>query len=228
MSQPNRVLGSVGRHTPKILRKQLIYQFCDQYKASIILSQHKQVNTADISENASCSPSIERFNGALLFVDISGFTMLSQQLNVEELKNQINDYFTKMLDIVDKHGGDVIKFAGDALYIAWYNVSVGISSHDVVTVAVACGMEIASTCSNQKINFNETTSGEKDPHSRLMRQLLPSLNALFGQTSPQSHATEHQQYKIDSAENSVYLNVHAGISVGQMAGVDIGAGDRWE
>lgn len=98
-----------GRHVPKILRKQLIAQLIEQYLT----------NTDAETESTVCSPSFQRFHGALLFVDISGFTALSQKLNVEELKNHINDYFTKMLNIVDKHGGDVIKFAGDALYIIW-------------------------------------------------------------------------------------------------------------
>lgn len=42
---------------------------------------------------------------SLLFVDISGFTALSQKLDVESLKNHINDYFAKMLSVIDKWGG---------------------------------------------------------------------------------------------------------------------------
>ncbi len=98
-----------GRHVPKILRRQLIAQLIEQYLT----------NTDSETESTCCSPSFQRFHGALLFVDISGFTALSQKMNVEELKNHINEYFSKMLAIVDKHGGDVIKFAGDALYIIW-------------------------------------------------------------------------------------------------------------
>jgi class 3 adenylate cyclase len=219
------MMGTAGRHTPKILRKQLLYQFCEQYKTSILTNHNKQRNLSDISEQSFTSPSIERFNGALLFIDISGFTMLSQQLNVEDLKNQINDYFTKMLDLVDKHGGDVIKFAGDALYIAWYGSSGGMSFHDVVSAAVVCGMEIIKACSNHKIEFNQISAEEKSPQTRLIRQLLPTLNALFGQTKTFSTSNELDK---PVSENTVFLNVHAGISVGQMAGVDIGVGDRWE
>jgi hypothetical protein len=121
----------------------------------------------------------------------------------------------------------VIKFAGDALYIAWYSSGGKMSSQNVVS-AVTCAMEITSSCSNQRIDFNQTTSCEKSPHNRFMRQLLPSLNALFGQASPRTPTTnDHQQNKMFS-ENVGFLNVHAGISVGQMAGVDIGVGDRWE
>jgi hypothetical protein len=221
------VLGSVGRHTPRVLRKQLIHQLSEQYRISITKKQTTN-NSSAINGTTSGCPSIERFDGALLFVDISGFTMLSQQLNVEDLKNQINDYFTKMLDIVDKHGGDVIKFAGDALYIAWYNSNDGISSHSVVSTAVACGIEITSSCSDQKIEINQAFSGEKSPQIRLMRQLLPTLNSLFGQTKSASNNTTTEQRHKTESESTIFLNVHAGISVGQMAGVDIGVGDRWE
>jgi hypothetical protein len=40
--------------------------------------------------------------GSLLFVDISGFTVLSQLLHIESLKTQINAYFTNMLDVIDR------------------------------------------------------------------------------------------------------------------------------
>jgi class 3 adenylate cyclase len=221
------MLGSVGKHTPRILRKQLIHQLCEQYKNSIKnKGEETKSNFSEPGTGMSCSPSIERFDGALLFIDISGFTLLSQQLNVEDLKNQINDYFTKMLDIVDRHGGDVVKFAGDALYIAWYNSNIANSSHALVSMAVDCGMEIISACSNQKIDFS-LLSGEKHLQNRFMRQLLPTLNALFGQTKTAASNTTTPTIEHHS-ENAAYLNVHAGISVGQMAGVDIGVGDRWE
>src|SRR5690348_1618804 len=96
-----------AKHTPRLLRRQLILQLAEQY-----LDEDKTDQTTEVT--VCCKPSIQRFYGALLFVDISGFTALSQRLNVEELKNHINEYFTKMLDIVEKHNGDVIKFAGDA------------------------------------------------------------------------------------------------------------------
>jgi class 3 adenylate cyclase len=97
-------LGRYGKHTPRILRRQLIHQLTEHY-------QHHNDSFNNDTDNAKdncCVPSIQRFHAALLFVDISGFTALSLRLSVEELKNHINDYFTKMLDIVDKHGGDVI------------------------------------------------------------------------------------------------------------------------
>lgn len=102
-----------GRHVPRILGNQLITQLVDQY-----LSEQDSPSIDPEFEN-SCPPSIERFHAALLFVDISGFTVLSQRLPVDALRLHINAYFKKILDIIFKYGGDVVKFAGDALFIIW-------------------------------------------------------------------------------------------------------------
>jgi class 3 adenylate cyclase len=39
----------------------------------------------------------------------------------EELKRHINAYFSQLLAVVEKHQGDVIKFAGDAIIVLWAN-----------------------------------------------------------------------------------------------------------
>ncbi len=59
----------------------------------------------------------ERKIATILFGDISGFTALLERLDPEEVVRVINDYFKKMLKIVDKYGGDVDKFLGDAIMV---------------------------------------------------------------------------------------------------------------
>ncbi len=60
-------------------------------------------------------------DGSLLFSDVSGFTALSEHLanqgqeGTEQLTNAINRYFERMLDILSRSGGVLLKFAGDAL-----------------------------------------------------------------------------------------------------------------
>ncbi len=107
-----------GKHVPRVLRQQLISECIDRIKHSTHNETDDKINEPkDLS--IICEPSIQRFHCALLFVDISGFTVLSQKLNVDQLRIFINLYFKKIIDIVDKYGGDVIKFAGDALFIVW-------------------------------------------------------------------------------------------------------------
>lgn len=66
---------------------------------------------------------IDTLHGALLFADISGFTALTERLaargpvGVEALVRRLNGYFGTLIDVLLAHGGDVLKFAGDALVV---------------------------------------------------------------------------------------------------------------
>jgi class 3 adenylate cyclase len=75
----------------------------------------------------------ERTTGAALFADISGFTPLTEALDralgarrgAEELTRQINRVYDVLIAEVDRYGGSVISFAGDAI-TCWFNtVGVG-------------------------------------------------------------------------------------------------------
>lgn len=63
------------------------------------------------------------FHGSLLLGDISGFTALTELLakagkdGTEELTILLNDYFDRMLTIVEKYHGSVITFSGDSLLV---------------------------------------------------------------------------------------------------------------
>ena len=70
------------------------------------------------------SPDAEDFQAAILFADISGFTLLTERLaergptGVEALTRILNEYFGQLIDIIHEFGGDVVKFAGDAVIAA--------------------------------------------------------------------------------------------------------------
>jgi class 3 adenylate cyclase/tetratricopeptide (TPR) repeat protein len=61
--------------------------------------------------------------GTVMFADISGFTALSERLSqlgkegAEEITAIVNRFFAALLEITDHHGGDLLKFGGDALLI---------------------------------------------------------------------------------------------------------------
>jgi class 3 adenylate cyclase len=71
------------------------------------------------------APVAARFQAAVLLADIVGFTALADRLarrgpnSAEELSRLLNEYFGRLIDIVFAHGGDVAKFAGDALLALW-------------------------------------------------------------------------------------------------------------
>lgn len=76
-------------------------------------------------------PIAERFPAAVLFADISGFTALTERLaqrgplGAEQLTQILNTYFKQLIDLIAAHGGDVVKFAGDALLALWPVFSFG-------------------------------------------------------------------------------------------------------
>jgi class 3 adenylate cyclase/tetratricopeptide (TPR) repeat protein len=66
---------------------------------------------------------VRELEGTLVSVDISGFTRLSERLQTkgragaEELVLLISGVFLGLIGISDRHGGDVLKFRGDALLL---------------------------------------------------------------------------------------------------------------
>lgn len=84
--------------------------------------------------------------GSLLFVDVSGFTNLSERLarkgriGAEELTFVLNTIFGRMLDIVSERGGSLIKFGGDALLLLF-------DSEDHVLQASAAAVEMRNALS---------------------------------------------------------------------------------
>lgn len=89
----------------------------------------------------------EAAHGAVLFADISGFTALSERLaargadGVEELTQILNAYFGRLIDIIAAHGGDVVKFAGDAL-LAFWPVGSEAEVEGVARIAARCGLRV--------------------------------------------------------------------------------------
>jgi class 3 adenylate cyclase len=52
---------------------------------------------------------------AVLSSDIRGFTSISEPLQPDELVRQLNRYFAMMVEVIDRHGGYVDKYIGDAI-----------------------------------------------------------------------------------------------------------------
>ena len=63
----------------------------------------------------------ERRSVVILFSDIRGFTTLSERAEPEHLVGQLNEYFERMVDIVERTEsfGNAQKFIGDAILACW-------------------------------------------------------------------------------------------------------------
>lgn len=78
-----------------------------------------------------------------LFVDIRGFTPLSEKAQPEEVVHILNDYLELCEQSVFKYGGTVDKFIGDAT-MAIFNAPLDLNEHAFKAVQTAWNMKIGS------------------------------------------------------------------------------------
>ena len=80
---------------------------------------------------------------SVLFSDLRGFTTITEKGNPEDLVQQLNEYFTRMVEIVFRNGGTVDKFVGD-MVMALFGAPVDDVNHadDAVTTAVEMVREL--------------------------------------------------------------------------------------
>jgi class 3 adenylate cyclase len=80
---------------------------------------------SDLTRSECPPPSSERLEGAFLFVDISGFTSVVSRLSeeglegVERISNILTEFFSQLISLMEREGGVVFGFEGDALMAGW-------------------------------------------------------------------------------------------------------------
>src|ERR1041385_3141782 len=89
----------------------------------------------------------DRANGAALFADISGFTALPESLQqklgarqgAESLNTQLGVVYSALIREVEKYGGSLIGFAGDAM-MCWFDSRAPSSDREGSVHAMACAL----------------------------------------------------------------------------------------
>jgi class 3 adenylate cyclase len=65
------------------------------------------------------APTSERRLVSVLFADLVGFTTISEGLDPEDSRELLSDYFEASREIVERYGGTIEKFIGDAVMAVW-------------------------------------------------------------------------------------------------------------
>ena len=168
-------------------------------------------------------PSTSGRKSALLFIDINGFTKLSTMLDVEFLSKVINSYFEMIVGEVISHGGDILKFAGDAMFCEWRE------SDQEEEYATELAFE--ESFNGLKQLNKSLSSSQEFSHSAS----IPTVSICVWQAAKcaASIVRKFSDYHVslpgestfskDSGRsNEAMLNVHCGIGVGHMVGLHVG------
>jgi class 3 adenylate cyclase/predicted ATPase len=81
----------------------------------------------------------ERRRTSVLFGDLVGFTTLSESRDPEEVRELLSRYFDKARTVVQRYGGTVEKFIGDAVMAVW---GVPVAHEDDAERAVRAGLDL--------------------------------------------------------------------------------------
>lgn len=81
----------------------------------------------------------QRRQMTVLFSDMRGFTTLSERGDAEELVRQLNQYFTRMVEVVFAHRGTIDKFVGD-MVMALFSAPLDDDEHADHAVQTALAM----------------------------------------------------------------------------------------
>ncbi|HNW28876.1 MAG TPA: adenylate/guanylate cyclase domain-containing protein [Spirochaetota bacterium] len=84
----------------------------------------------------------ERITAPVFFSDIRYFTAISEKMDPEEVVDFLNEYMTRMVDCVNRTGGVVDKFIGDAIMAIW---GTPVSSGNDTESAVNCALMMRET-----------------------------------------------------------------------------------
>jgi class 3 adenylate cyclase len=112
------------------------------------------------------APSLRSHPGSVVaFLDISGYTKLSESMcslgaaGTEKLSEALSVYFERAIHIITGHGGDVIKFCGDALMCAFPSEGRKVNKQVAVhTVARGGEMETVTETQASKARPQSTPS----------------------------------------------------------------------
>jgi len=143
-----------------------------------------QNNIHNNPNNTIHPPITTSHRSAILFVDISGFTKIATSMDVESLSNAINSYFQMIVNEITSYGGDVLKFAGDAIFAEWQVSRQMGSRHNLeycVSLAASCAASIVANCSDYAVVSNPI--GGLSRRSSMRSVLSSSMRPSFSRSS---------------------------------------------
>lgn len=89
---------------------------------------------------------------SILFTDLRGYSTIIEPMSPKQVLTLLNDYFSQMHDIIEKHDGVVLEYIGDAMMIV-FGAPNEVEDHQVK--AVQCAMEMREHLKQLNIIWHE-------------------------------------------------------------------------
>ncbi|EEC45052.1 predicted protein [Phaeodactylum tricornutum CCAP 1055/1] len=92
-------------------------------------------------------------HAAVLFIDLSSYSKITTAIahrGAHALSSIVNAYLSRLLQFVHSHGGDVVKFAGDAVLVVWEGEQSDLAMN--VLCAARCALEMQKTAGSHPID----------------------------------------------------------------------------
>lgn len=124
-------------------------RFCGE--CGTAMDADAQSASAVPTQPATATPVAERRITSVLFGDLVAFTTLSEDRDPEDVRELLSGYFATARTVVERYGGIVEKFIGDAVMAVW---GVPTAHEDDAERAVRAGMDLVDAVAALGIETN--------------------------------------------------------------------------
>src|SRR5262245_37035319 len=90
-------------------------KFCDECGAQVATAPVPASSPTEVAP----APAAERKLVSVLFADLVGFTSASESRDAEDTRELLTEYFVTARTVIERYGGAVEKFIGDAVMAVW-------------------------------------------------------------------------------------------------------------
>jgi class 3 adenylate cyclase len=194
-------------------------------------SLRRLVETTNGSPTMMAVPKAVYRQSALLFIDLSGFTRLTTLLDLEALSKVINSYFDMIVSEVIHSGGDILKFAGDAIFAEWkVTEDEGECAADGIDEVGGDGRtkrrrkkkKNRSQNALAELNASLASISDLDFDGSIPKLSLCVLSAARCGAAIVKKFSDYQVMSAAKGTSEAMLNVHCGIGVGNLVGLHVG------
>ncbi len=107
------------------------------------------LSTTGETSSANISLEVQEMDCSILFADVVGFTSMSEKMEPRQVALLLNDFFSRMTDIIFEYEGTLDKYIGDEI-MAVFGAPIPYADHAIRAVRAAISMRKVQNEANEK------------------------------------------------------------------------------